>query len=103
MYTLSTEDMRVSHVFSVTEPSARSSTLLATHIRSMLACSTGYQRPQPRTITRSCHFDPAFGHDRPHGTTHPGVSETRFLHQRRLDLANVGCVRRRLLARRATS
>ena len=48
--------MRVSHVFSVTDPSARSSTLLATHLRSMLTCSTGYQRPQPRTITRSCPF-----------------------------------------------
>src|SRR5713226_241679 len=56
MYTLSTQDMRVSHVFSVTDPSARSSTLLATHLRSMLTCSTGYQRPQPRTITRSCPF-----------------------------------------------
>jgi hypothetical protein len=90
MYTLSTEDMCVSHVFSVTEPSARSSTLLATHIRSMLTCSTGYQRPLPRSITRSCPFHPAFGHDQPDGTTHPGASEKGLLHQSCLDLANVG-------------
>ena len=90
MYTLSTEDMRVSHVFSVTEPSARSSTLLATHIRSMLTCSTGYQRPQPRIITRSRPFHAAFGHDRPDGATHPGTAEKGLLHQGRLDLVNVG-------------
>jgi hypothetical protein len=59
-------------------------------VRSILTLSTGYQRLQPRIITRSCPFHPAFGHNRPQRTTHPHRAEERLLHESRLDLANVG-------------
>src|SRR5437763_7302984 len=46
-------------------------------------------------------FPPADGDDRPPGTPDPGGAVEGLLHERRFDLADIRCLHRPLLSRRA--